>query len=183
MLNFADAVALGELDQEKAAEQKVMLLAALAQAKGSFARAVNGIHDMLDPAQRAELVDKLQQEQGPGHAEGEPKHGLAKVALAIGLTEAQQGRLAEEWSNGLDQLFPSRKVRREEWQAKMKAVGEAFLTDDFDAADYNFTDHAEEAVLASVEIASRGVDVTRRVLSGDQRKLTAEWIRDKAADL
>jgi len=184
ILRLADALELGELDETKAADEKAGLSVALGEAKASFASAINAVHDTLDGAQRVALVQKLREHHdGHAHADGSHKHGLAKLALSIGLTEQQQARIAEELGKGLDELFPERKIRREQSEAKMKAMAEAFVTDDFDAAEFDLADHAQEAITSSVEIASRGIDVSNRVLSHGQRRLAAEWMRDKAAEL
>jgi hypothetical protein len=172
ILRMADAVELGELDATKVAEQKAMLSTVLGEAKA------------LDPAQRVALVEKLQKQHDPHtQPDAEHSHGLAKLAYAVGLTEQQQAKIKEALNAGLDDLFPDRKTRREEWEAKMKAMGEAFVTDDFDAADFDLAGRAGEVIASSVEIASRAIDVSNRVLSGGQRRLAAEWIRGKADEL
>jgi hypothetical protein len=184
ILRLADALELGELDATKAADEKAALSAALGEAKASFAKAINDVHDTLDGTQRVALVQRLREhDDGHAHADGSHKHGLAKLAFEIGLTEQQQARIAEELGKGLDELFPERKIRREQSEAKMKAMAGAFVTDDFDAAEFDLADHAQEAITSSVEIASRGIDVSNRVLSHGQRRLAAEWMRDKAAEL
>ena len=184
ILNLADALELGQLDAAKAAEQKAALGAALGEAKASFAVAINGVHDTLDAAQRVELVESLQQ-QHEGHAprDAAHSHGLTKLAYEVGLTAEQQATIADALSKGLDELFPDRKTRREMWEAKMKAMGEAFVTDDFDAADFDLADHAAEALTAGVDVASRAIDVSNRVLSDGQRRLAADWMRGKAEEL
>jgi hypothetical protein len=184
LLKMADAVELGQLDATKAAEQKAALSTALGQAKASFAVAINGVHDTLDAAQRVELVESLQQ-QHEGHAprDAAHSHGLTKLAYEVGLTAEQQATIADALSKGLDELFPDRKTRREMWEAKMKAMGEAFVTDDFDAADFDLADHAAEALTAGVDVASRAIDVSNRVLSDGQRRLAADWMRGKAEEL
>jgi hypothetical protein len=183
ILKMADAVELGALDATKVAEQKAMLSTALGAAKASFALALNGVHDTLDPAQRVALVEKLQHPHDVnGQPDAEHRHGLAKLAYAVGLTEQQQAKIKEALNAGLDELFPDRKTRRGEWEAKMKAMGEAFVTDDFDATDFDLADHAGEAIASSVEIASRAIDVSNHVLSDGQRRLAAAWIRDKAEE-
>jgi Spy/CpxP family protein refolding chaperone len=182
--NVADAVEVGQLDAAKAAEQKAALEAVLDEVKASFATAINGVHDTLDSAQRAALVQKLkEQHDAHAHADAEHSHGITKLAFEIGLTAEQQARISDAFSKGLDELFPDRKTRREQWQAKMKAMSAAFVTDDFDAADYDLADHAEEALASCIEIASRAVDVSNQVLSSGQRRLAADWLRGKADEL
>jgi Spy/CpxP family protein refolding chaperone len=183
LLKMADAVALGELDSAAAAEQKARLGASLAGAKASFATAINGVHDTLDLDQRIMLVQRLEDERDGKATDTQHAHGVAKMALALGLSEEQRAKVADAFSKGLDEVFPDRKARRERWEAKMNAMKEAFVTDDFDAADFDLAEHAGDMLESSVDIASRGVDVANRVLSDGQRRLAAEWIRDKVRDL
>ena len=65
----------------------------------------------------------------------------------------------------MDDVFPDRAARREAHEAKMKAMAAAFVTDDFDAADYDLAEHAEEAVASFVAITSKAVDLSGSVLS------------------
>lgn len=179
LLGLADAVEAGQLDGEKASQQKIALFGALAGAKASLAEAVDGVHDTLDPAQRVALVQKLQAEHHAGQAEGDRKQGPTKLALLLGLSEQQKEKITAAVNQGLDELFPDRKARREAWQAKMKAMGEAFVTDDFDAADYDLAEHAGEVITSSVAIASRAIDVSRSVLSAGQRRIAADYLRSR----
>jgi Spy/CpxP family protein refolding chaperone len=184
IVHLADAIQVGRLDPEKAAEQKAALLTVVAKAKASLAQAVNAVHDTLDASQRVALVAQLEkQREERAHPDARHSHGLAKLAFEIGMTEEQQAKISEAFGKGLDELFPDRKARREAWEAKTKAMAEAFVTDDFDAADFDLADHAEEAVASFLQIASRGVDVSSHVLSGGQRELAAGWMRERAQEL
>ena len=185
-LGLADAVERGQLDEATAAEHRAALVAAVGDAKASFANAINAIHDTLDAGQRAALVEKLQQ-QHDGHAQrtdgAAPKHGLARLAYELGLSEEQQAQIHDAFQKGVDELFPDRAARRAAHEAKMKAMAAAFVTDDFDAADYDLAEHAEEAIASFVAITSKAVDLSGSVLSDDQRKIAADLIRARAEKL
>ncbi len=183
---LADALEQGQLDPATAAGHKATLLAALADVKASFSGAINGVHDTLDATQRAALVQSLQQQherhaQSPDQAEH--RHGLAKLAFELGLSEAQKQSLHDAIQQGVDEALPDRKARREAWEAKMKAMSEAFVSDSFDAADFDLAEHAEETLATFVTITSRAVDISNQVLSDGQRQAAAELMRNHADKL
>lgn len=184
---LADALERGQLDAATAAEHKATLLASLADIKSSFATAINGVHDTLDAGQRAALVQTLQQQHdhhAQAGAQGEaPKHGLARLAYELGLDEAQRQAIHDAIQQGVDEILPDRAARRQAHEAKMKAMAEAFVTDNFDAADYDLAEHADEALTAFVAVTSRAVEVSNTVLSDAQRQAAADLIRAHADKL
>jgi hypothetical protein len=187
-LDLADAIEHGQLDSATAAQHKAALLAALGDAKASVATAVNGIHDALDPDQRALLVARLREQherhrQGAEGQQDAPKHGLAKLAFELGLDENQKAALHDAIQKGVEDVFPDRRARREAWEAKMKAMGDSFVTDEFDAADYDLAEHAEAHLAAVVEVTTRAVEVTGHVLSDAQRVVAADMLRERVQKL
>lgn len=183
---LATGIQNGQIDPEVSAAQQAALTAAMADANASFAAAMNEVHDALDAGQRATLVERLRAQRFGEHgrharAEGEHESGpMAKVAFELGLTEEQKQSLREAVQKGTEDIFPDRKVRREAWEAKMKALGDAFVTDDFDAADFELGGGGDQAIRAFNEAVTRAIDVSGKVLSDDQRLLVAAMIREKA---
>lgn len=182
--SLASAVETGAVDPQDLAAQQAALLVALDDMKGSVAVAMNAVHDRLDAAQRAELVEQLQAERLHHHGLRDRAHHdgrLAKLALELGLTEDQKQSIHDAIRSGVEQVFPDRKAKREAMEAKMKALAEAFVSDDFDAADFDLGAGAEEGIPAAAEIAAHAVDVTGRVLTASQRRALASMIRERAA--
>jgi hypothetical protein len=62
----------------------------------------------------------------------------------------------------------------------MKSLAEAFVRDDFDAADHDLGGHAEEAIAKLGTIAERVVDTSGKILGVSQRKVLADMIRERA---
>jgi Spy/CpxP family protein refolding chaperone len=182
---LADGIAAGRIDASAAATQQAALAAAIAEARASFAGAMNQVHDTLDADQRAALVAKIEAQRlghGPG-AEGEQHGPLAKLALELGLSEEQKQNLHDALQKGVEQLFPSHKARREANEAKLKAMGQAFISDDFDAAELDLGGGSEHALESFGEIAKRVIDVSGSVLSVSQRQVLAEMIRSHAESI
>jgi Spy/CpxP family protein refolding chaperone len=174
----------GRLDPEEAAAQKAALTAAADDARASFATAMNDIHDALDLDQRAELVANLRarhEHRGEQQDEAHRQAGMARFATELGLTEEQKQAIHEAVRDGVEKVFPDRKARREAWEAKMKALGDAFIGDDFDAEDFDLAEGADQAVAHFTEVAERAVEVSGKVLGPSQRIALAALIRDRAS--
>jgi len=186
-LALADAIERGQLDDATADQQRAALVAAVSDAKASFATAINAIHDTLDAGQRVALVEQLRQQHEAHAAQradgAQPKHGLAKLAFELGLSEEQQAQIRDAFQKGVDEVFPDRAARREAHEAKMKAMAAAFVTDDFDAADFDLAEHAEETVGSFVAITSKAIDLSGSILTDTQRQVAANLIRARAEKL
>ncbi len=185
---LADGIEAGRLDPADAAAQQAALAGSVVEAKASFASAINDLHDVLDADQRAELVARLQA-QHQRHAAGahadnaEHANGpIAKLALTLGLDDGQQAALRDEVRKHVEAIFPERKERRLEGEARMKALAEAFVTDDFDAADFDMAGGAEQALESFSAIATHAIDISGRVLTAPQRQALAALIRTRAAE-
>ncbi len=152
-------VEAGRLDPQDTAAQKAALVAMVTDAKAVIASAINEVHDNLDADQRRDLVEQLEAERSARRAEPEGAHGdgpLARIALEIGLTEEQKQELKNEFQKELDELFPDRAARREANEARLNAMAQAFVTDDFDAADFEIAGGIEDGVKAFSAAAARG---------------------------
>lgn len=189
---FAAGVETGELDPDDIASHQAALEASVVEARAAFSDAFNDVHDTLDANQRATLVAELRahherHRRGMDHEGADqkaaPEGSIVKLALELGITDEQRQALREAAQKGADDLFPSRKVHREAWEAKMKALGEAFISDDFDAADHDLACGAEEALKSFGEVATRAVQVTGKVLTSSQRGAVAAMIRAHAAKI
>lgn len=181
---LAASIEDGRLDPEEAAAQKAALTAAADDARASFATAMNDIHDALDLDQRAELVANLRarhEHRGEQQDEAHRQAGMARFATELGLTEEQKQAIHEAVRDGVEKVFPDRKARREAWEAKMKALGDAFIGDDFDAEDFDLAEGADQAVAHFTEVAERAVEVSGKVLGPSQRIALAALIRDRAS--
>jgi Spy/CpxP family protein refolding chaperone len=184
---LADSIEAGKLEPSDAAAQQAALTAAALDAKASFATAMNALHDALDADQRTTLVARLQAEhQGRPMKGAESVHHdgpLARLAFEIGLSDEQKASLKDSVQSTVEQLFPDRKARREASEAKMKAIADAFVSDSFDAADFDMWGDAGHSLESFTEVTTRAVAITERVLSVSQRELLASAIRSHAAKL
>jgi len=179
----------GKLDPADAAAQQAALVATVADARVAIVTAMNAVHDTLDAGQRATLVARLE-EQHRNHtahtgtaADAQHDGPMARFAFELGLSEEQKQSLRDAMQKGADEMFPDHAARREANQARMKALGEAFIADDFDAATQDLGAGAERSLESFVEVTTRAVEVSGRVLSVSQREALAGLIRTRAARL
>ncbi len=179
---MANSIESGRLDPADAAAQQAALSAAILDAKASFAGAMNAVHDALDKDQRAALVAQLEEQRLQYKAKGDcADHGpIAKLAIEVGLTDEQKASLREAVQSGVDEMFPDHKARREAGEARMKELAEAFVTEDFDAADHDLGGGAEHSLESFATVATRTIDISGHVLSVSQREALASVVRSHA---
>lgn len=184
---LASAVEDGKLDPEEAAAQRAALMAAAAEANGSIALAMNEVHDALETSQREAIVAHLRaqhERHGRGEqTEAERQDKMARFAIELSLTADQKQAIHEGIRDGMEKAFPERKARREAWEAKSKALGDAFIRDDFNAEDHAIGAGAEEAIASFTEVAEHAIEVSGKVLAASQREALAAMIRERAQKL
>lgn len=184
---LARGLETGTLDEREAARSQDAMLAAVAEARAEVVNAMNGVHEVLDSDQREALVEALKEQRAQrarGAEPGEgPRGGLAKLAAQLGLNEEQKQAIRDEIQAQIDKVVPDRKAKREAWEAKMDAMAEAFVSDDFDAADFDLGGGAEESIASFTATAKQAIDFTGSVLDPSQRALLASLLRARAEKL
>lgn len=183
---LAHGVETGALDEADTRACQEDLARAAADSRVSIVRTINEVHDVLDADQREDLVTELRARREAmrrGESEGRPREGLAKLAASLGLSDQQKQAIRDGIQEQVDKVLPDRKARREAWDAKMTALGDAFLEDDFDAADFDIGGEADEAIARFTSVAKQAVDFSGGVLDPAQRVVLASLMRDRAAAL
>jgi Spy/CpxP family protein refolding chaperone len=181
--SLAKGIESGKLDQAEVDAHRAALTAAVADVHDSIAGALNEVHDVLDQGQRAELVARLRarhERHAEPQDEAHRQQAMARFATELGLTEDQKQAIHEAVRDASEKVFPDRKARREAWEAKMKALSDAFVRDDFDAEDFDPMSGAEEAITSFTQIAERAVDASGKILGPTQRLALAALIRERA---
>lgn len=170
----------GTLDPAAVTRDQDALNQAAAAARASIVTALNDVHDLLDQDQREELVETLRSQRRQARDE-KRREGMSGLAAQLGLSEQQRQALHDEVRGYVEKMLPDRKAKREAWEAKMQALGDAFVSDDFDAADFDLGSGAEEHIAKVGGAAQQVIDVTGRVLDPGQRMLLASLLRSRAA--
>ena len=139
LATLADGIAAGTIDQAKIDTAVAKLATAAAGVHDAVAASLDELHATLTPPQRAALVDKVEAHLAVWHhtnSADEPMakdaHGghLGKLAKEYGLTPQQVETIRASFQTA---IATAPKYDRAEAEAHMKAFGEAFASDAFDA--------------------------------------------------
>jgi Spy/CpxP family protein refolding chaperone len=188
---LADGIAAGNIDAAKVDVAVAGVTTASAQVHGATVDALNQLHALLRPEQRAALVDKVdahwtvwKQANGgdPTADNSRPDGHLAHLAAEIGLTSEQVDKVRANLAAG---AVPSRApFDPAEAEAHLKAFATAFAADTFDA------NALTAGAPAGARLATWGASRMARfyetlgsVLTPDQRTKVADKLRQHASEL
>jgi Spy/CpxP family protein refolding chaperone len=183
LLAVADGIAANQFDQGKIDAAIQAVGSASGGIHDAIADSLNQLHETLTPPQRQALVDKMESHFEVWHNANTPEenkeHGhLARLAKELSLTPDQvdKARAAYEQSIGSVPKFD-----RAEGDAHIKAFGEAFASDHFDAK--SLPTKGELNAHMAVWGINRMVKVYEALtpqLTPDQRTKLADTIRQHA---
>jgi Spy/CpxP family protein refolding chaperone len=184
---LADGVAAGSVDQPSADAHVAQVTAAAASAHDASSDALNELHGVLTPPQRAALVDKVEAHwavwQKANADDGMPataKDGhLATLAMELDLTPAQVDQIRAALR---DRMKAAPQFDSQEVTSYLRAFGDAFRADVFDAHAL-----AKARDGADARVAGRGaglmasfVEAVNPVLTPEQRADFALRLREHA---
>ena len=184
---LADGLAAGNLDAASADAAVAQVAAAAAKVHDASADALNELHAVLTPPERAALVDKVEAHwavwQTANSEETDarnPARGkLAMLATDLGLTPDQVDRIRARLGEGM-KTVP--RLDLQEISTHLRAFGDAFRRDKFDARMLT-TANGANAHLASWGAAhlAHFIEAVSPVLTPDQRARFAQRLREHAA--
>src|SRR5664280_1363303 len=190
--DIADGATAGKLDKGKIdADVKKLTQAAESTAAGAQ-DAVNKLHKALDAAQRKKLVElmhakgkdheeHMKAEMGD-HAKGEYGHMMDKMGEQLGLTPEQREKLKAKMEAGMKAEMGKMKEHQAGMQKRMKALGDAFESEKFDAKKAGVGEHSGEMVKMMTGGRIRFVEAMLSVLTPEQRSKFAEHVRHHVDD-
>ena len=136
---LADGIAAGALDQAKLDAAAAQVASAAERVHAATGEALNQLHALLSPAERAQLVDKVKahaevwrnvnHEAAPGGRE--PGGRLAELTKDLGLTPDQVEKIGAALKGSAQGV---RGHFREQAMKRLDAFEAAFVADKFDAA-------------------------------------------------
>jgi Spy/CpxP family protein refolding chaperone len=187
---LADGIAAGNIDSARVDAAVAGVTTAAAQMHGATADALNQLHALLRPEQRAALVDKVEahwtvwKEANAGDPTAEsaqPDGHLAHLAAEIGLTTDQVDKVRANLAVASGPRAPFDPTQAE---AHMQAFATAFAADTFDANTLTSGAPAG-ARLATWGAArmARFYETLAPVLTPDQRAKVADNLRQHASKL
>lgn len=187
--DIAEGAAAGKLDKAKIDADVKKLVQAADSTVASMQDAANKLHKTLDAAQRKKLVElirskgKEREEHMKGqmgeHEKGE--HGrMDKMGEQLGLTPEQREKLKTKLEAGMKPEMAKMKEHHEGMQKRIKAMGDAFETEKFDAKKAGVGEHAGDMAKMMVNGRIHFVEAMLSVLTPEQRSKFAEHVRSHA---
>ena len=184
---LADGLSAGNLDAASVDEAVAQVAAAAATVHDASIDALNELHAVLTPPERAALIDKVQahwavwEKANTQEADtANPEHGqLATLTKELGLTPDQVNKTRAGLADGMKavpHLVP------QEIETHLRAFGDAFQSEKFDAKSLA-TANGANAHLAGWGAARLAhlVEALSPVLTLDQRAKFAQTLREHAA--
>jgi Spy/CpxP family protein refolding chaperone len=184
---LADGLAAGNVDAAKVDASVAQVTSAAAAVHDACADALNDLHGVLRPEQRAALVDKVEshwavwqnanaEEPGPANA----KSGrLATLATELDLTPDQVDKI-QAGLNG--RMNTALRLDSGKVATHLRAFGDAFRSEKFDARGLAATANDANAQVIGWGAAHLAifVETLAPVLTEDQRAKLAERLREHA---
>jgi Spy/CpxP family protein refolding chaperone len=186
--DIADGVAAGKIDQKKTDADVKKLVADVDASKAGVQDAINRLHKALDPAQRKTLVEEMRAKgeemraKSEQEAGDEKEHGehLKMLSEGIGLSPEQTEKLKAKLKDVMKSQMATMKTNMGAMHKHMKAIGDAFETDKFDAKKAGVGEHAGEMARTMAKNRVQFVEAVLAVVTPEQRAKFAEHIRSHA---
>jgi Spy/CpxP family protein refolding chaperone len=185
---LADGVAAGTIDTAKVDASLTQIAVVAGQVHAATADAVNQLHAVLRPEQRAALVDKVEAQwmlwknaNGDEATEHEHEAGgrIAHIQKELGLSQDQVDKIKAGFTAQMASV--QSKFDPAEADAHMKAFGAAFVADQFDARTLTTADatNAHLATWGATRMV-RFYETVTPTLTPEQRTKLADMIRQHA---
>ena len=189
--NLVTALAAGldaaSFDSAKVDAAVVQVGSAASTTHDASADALNELHHTLTPVERGALVDKVESHWAvwqsanadeTGAAGAENGH-VAMLVADLGLTKEQADRIRASMGEGLKSVP---RVDPQEVSAQLRAFGDAFRSEQFDAKSLTGQDtvNAHIATWGAAHLA-HFIEAVSPVLSAEQRTALAKRLREHAA--
>lgn len=188
ILVLADGIASGNLDQAKLDAAVAAVGAAAGQVHGATAQALNALHEVLTPEQRAALVDKIEahwslwKESNAGdqaHDNARPEGHVAHLANEFALSTEQVEKVRANLASlpaAAHGAFDATAA-----EAHAKAFATAFAAPQFDAKTLTTADPANTQLAAwGANRMVRFYQALNPVLTADQRTKISASLREHA---
>lgn len=195
---YAAGLEQGKVDHEAVDAQQKVIATEVENARLAFEAAANAVHSTLTPAQRGRLMDRVLEmhdlqsaeakereesenaAENPASERARPHGKLARIADELGITADQRKAILGSARGAFETAFPERKARRLEKEARVRAIAEAFRSDDFDAHSFGFGKESESMFKGVGEVSHTVANVANVVLTSEQRAGLAKTLRDRA---
>jgi Spy/CpxP family protein refolding chaperone len=186
LTTLADGIAAGNVDAQKVDAAAAQVAAAAAQVHVAAADALNRLHAVLTPPQRAALADKVEAHfrvwKGANSEEGPAESGhMAHLATELGLSPDQTAKAQATFASSMATGPAGASFDPKAAEAHVQAFGQAFAGDPFDAKTLGTADRANVTVATwGATRLARFYEAVSPVLTPDQRAKLAAMLREHA---
>jgi Spy/CpxP family protein refolding chaperone len=190
---LADGVAAGAMDKAKDDAAIAQVSTAAAGLHDATTDAMNQLHAALTPAQRAQLVDKLdahfekwKNAQGQDEDDAKPARphggGHMKMMKQLALTQDQMDKIKASFSSDMKAAHQTHEHK--EFQAHRDSFATAFKAETFDAKSMtNESAASSHMAMWGATRMARFLEAATPVLTPEQRTKLAQMIRDRAGHM
>jgi Spy/CpxP family protein refolding chaperone len=189
--NLVTALAAGldaaSFDSAKLDAAVAQVGSAAATTHDASADALNELHHTLTPAERGALVDKVESHWAVWQSANAEENGatgaenghVAMLVADLGLTQEQADRIRASMGEGLKGVP---RVDPQEVAVQLRAFGDAFRSDQFDAKSLTGQDNVNAHIAAwGAAHLAHFIEAVSPVLSAEQRAALAKRLREHAA--
>lgn len=179
LLEVAKQVRAGKIDKTALDVQMTRVHAAMqGKARPLAVKTLNALHQALTPAQRGELIDRLQKRFRDHRRRG--KH-LRALLTSLGLSDDQKTQLRSMARQHFAGARGQWRARHQARRQKLAAAAAAFKSATFDAAKLDLLSGPPKDMKAKVGRLLDLVDKALPILSSTQRDALATLIEQRAA--
>lgn len=200
---LAKQVRAGKVDRAALEAQRDAIAKAAEAMVPAIQDAANKLHATLDADQREALIEKVREHRGhhgggkhhgPGEARGPGEHRVGpggrmaqmkEMAERLGITEAQRDQIRDAMKASFEQHKGEKgdmHAKFEEGREKMKAFAEAFVSDSFNAKEFDFKGPLSGMMHHGGGRMLHFVETAMPILNAEQRVKLADEIEARAAD-
>jgi Spy/CpxP family protein refolding chaperone len=190
---LVESVARASADRTGIDAQIDKLAAAVQANEPVLQDAANKLHATLDRTQRKQLVEIMREkgQQWREHARTDRQEGrgvlrerMQRLAQDLQLSSEQQGVIRDRMRAQMNpEAMRAARSRLDQMQTHMKAIGDAFQSDSFDARALGVGANAPEITRLFADRIARFVLTLQPLLTPEQRVHLAQIIRDRAHDV
>jgi Spy/CpxP family protein refolding chaperone len=184
-LAFAKAVAAevraGKIDRAALAPAIEAMKTAGEAARPAEQKAWSDLHAVLDAGQRQALVQAGKQKFGGFHEKRAEMHEhMEQVADELELSDAQRSAIKDRVKSGFMQHLGDHHAERGKMESRMKQLGDAFVSNDFDAVKLDVGKDAHPMAKHLTEGMLSLVEATLPELNAAQREKLAAHLEQHA---
>jgi Spy/CpxP family protein refolding chaperone len=180
---IAGQVRANKIDRAALAPQIDAVSAAHEAMRPAEQKALNDLHAVLDAKQRSGLIDAAKAKMGDfKNHRGEAHEHLEQLADDLELSDAQRSEIKSKVRATFIQNMGEHRGEKGQHEARMKELGDAFASENFDAVALDVGKEARPVTQHMTDGMLTMIEATLPELNATQRTKLADHIEQHAAD-